>query len=141
MQYIASQLFLFLTKGDICYDIPLLVLKSDTKGVCFSSDIIVSNYTTTLTNISVTLTANDNSERYPTQCSSVEAPVLLGHYEFVCTGFDEPKEIQFIITGYNITIGRWWSATVRAFIPHKCSTGDYLYNDNYNKIHIQCSYI
>ena len=70
------------------------------------------------------LTANDGSQRYPTQCASVEASVPLGHYEFDCTSFDQPKEIQFIIRGYNIAIGHWWSATVRAFISDKCSTGN-----------------
>ena len=78
-----------------------------------------------LTNISVTLTANDASHRYHTQCGTVEAPVPLGHFEFDCTSSDEPKEVHFIIRGYSFPAGHWWSATVRALIPHNCSTGIY----------------
>ena len=86
-----------------------------------------NNYTMKLTNISVTLIANDASQRYHIQCGTVEAPVPSGHFEFDCTSSDEPKEVHFIIRGYSFPVGHWWSATVRALIPNNCTTGIYIY--------------
>ena len=52
---------------------------------------------------------------------------MLGHREFSCTlqNVDELEKVEFIIIGYNASIGDRWSATVTVGIQHHCSEGNY----------------
>ena len=117
--YIASYSYFYLLKGKACHDIELLFLKSDTKGLCISSSIANDSLAAHANII------NDINHKYFPNCSSVGTLLILGDREFSCTlqDFDELEKIEFIIRGYNATIGDRWTATVTVSIQHHCSEG------------------
>ena len=122
---------MFPPKGERCYDLELLILNSDAKGLCISTNDTVGNRITTLTHISIRLMVDDISHQYPTHCGKIGSSVLSDHCEFSCTlkNFDE-SEVEFRIKGKDFSIDDWWSATVRVIILRQCSEG----------IHCECIY-
>ena len=97
----------------------MLFLKSDRKGLCISSSI-ANDSLTTHANI-----VNNVNHKYFPNCSSVGTLLILGDHEFSCTlqDFDELEKIEFVIRGYNASIGDRWTATVIVSVQHHCSKG------------------
>ena len=95
-------------------------MKSDTKGLCISSSIAGDSLTLAHTNI-----INDFNHKYFLNCSSVGTLLMIGDREFSCTlqDFDELEKIEFVVRGYNASIGDRWTATVSVSIQHHCSEG------------------
>ena len=114
---------MFLTKGQVCYDLELLILNSDAKGFCISTNDTVGNHITTLTHISIRVMVDDISHQYPTHCGKIGSSVLSDYREFSCTlKHSDESEVEFKIKGYNSFIDDWWSAIARVIIIfHQCS--------------------
>ena len=120
-----SYIHFYLSKGQTCHDIALLFLKSDTKGLCVSSSIAnnVRNDSVTIAHANI---INDINHKYFPNCSSVGTLLMLGYREFSCTlqNVNELEKVEFIIIGYNASIGDRWSATVTVVIQHNCSRSE-----------------
>ena len=95
----------------MCYNLQLLFLKSKTnKGLCVAAS---SN------NVS------DTTNQYVPNCGNVISTLLEDSYEFSCAlNFNELKELEFVINGYDASINDVWTTAVRVTIAHHCTDSD-----------------
>lgn len=112
-------IFIYLTSGnETCYDLSLLSLKSESKGFCVSA----STNDATLTQISVRLLVDGINHQYFPHCGIVGALPQDSTHEFSCAlEFNELKEVEFIISGYNASINDEWRSKVQLSITHHCT--------------------
>ena len=110
--------------NETCYDLSLLFLKSQTKGLCVAaSSTDVSDME--LTQITVGLFINDINHQYVPNCGSVGSSVLNDSYKFSCAlDYNELREVEFVISGYNVSINDEWSTKVRVAIAHHCTNSE-----------------
>ena len=115
-----------LLENEACYNLALLFLKSETsKGLCVAAN--GGNTTTMLTQIAVKLIVNDINHQHTTNCGDVGSTLLDYSYDFSCAlNFNELKEVEFEISGYNASYGHGnkWTTTVRVTIAHHCTESE-----------------
>lgn len=80
----------------------------------------------TLTNISVSLLANDNINRHYLQdCGSVGVPPSYRSHEFTCvSNFNDFRKAEFVVSGYDTTNDDEWSTKVSVIMVHHCNDHD-----------------
>ena len=111
----------------MCYNLELLFLKSKTnKGLCVAaSSNNVSDTTGALSQIEVKLFVNDINHQYVPNCGIVGSTLLEISYEFSCAlNFNELKDVEFVINGYDTSINDEWTTAVRVTIAHHCTDSD-----------------
>ena len=104
-----------------CYNISLLFLNSQTKGLCVSASISnISGSSVAPTQLSVRLLVDNINMRYFQTCGTVESSLPNKSHEFNCTiNLNELSEVEFVISSGDID--KEWTTKVRVSIEHDCT--------------------
>jgi len=80
--------------------------------------------------MSVKLVINGINHQYLSQCGNVGSSLMNNSHEFSCIlkSFNDFKEVEFVVIGYNASINDKWSTIIRVTIAHYCTEGTYNYS-------------
>ena len=119
--------FFVTLENKMCYNLGLHLLKSKTnKGLCVAaSSNNVSDTTGALSQIEVKLFVNDINRQCVPNCGNVGSTLLENSYDFSCAlNFNELKEVELVINGYDASINDEWTTAVRVTTTHHCTDSD-----------------